>query len=84
MDNSNSNILTPEHQEVLDNADKYSEQYKLTPVHLNRLCSMVADLYIDKHKFKGVNVKAKLPALFEKLNQTFSNPESFVEFFNAF
>jgi hypothetical protein len=44
---------------------------------------MVADLFIDKHKFEGTNVKAKIPALFEKLNTTFSQPQVFIDFFNS-
>ena len=44
---------------------------------------MVADLFIDKHKFAGVNVKAKIPALFEKLNVSFNQPKDFIEFFNS-
>ena len=44
---------------------------------------MVADLFIDEHKFEGVNVRAKLPALFDKLNTTFSQPQVFIDFFNS-
>jgi len=83
MDGSSEDILTPEHRDVLDNAVSIREQYKQTPVHLNRLCSMVADLFIDKHKFQGTNVKAKIPILFDKLNTTFSQPQVFIEFFNS-
>lgn len=39
MDGSTEDVLTPEHRRVLDNADSIREQYKQTPVHLNRLCS---------------------------------------------
>jgi hypothetical protein len=83
MDGSSENVLTPEHRQILDNAESIREQYKQTPVHLNRLCSMVADLFIDKHKFEGTNVKAKIPVLFEKLNTSFSQPQVFIEFFNS-
>lgn len=44
---------------------------------------MVADLFIDKHKFQGTNVKAKIPTLFDKLNTSFSQPQVFIEFFNS-
>ena len=83
MDGSSEDILTPEHRQVLDNAESISEHYKQTPVHLNRLCSMVADLFIDKHKFEGANVKAKIPILFDKLNATFTQPQVFIDFFNS-
>ncbi len=39
MDGSSEDVLTPEHRNVIDNADSIREQYKQTPVHLNRLCS---------------------------------------------
>ena len=39
MDGSSEDVLTAEHRNVLDNADSIREQYKQTPVHLNRLCS---------------------------------------------
>jgi hypothetical protein len=39
MDGSGDEVLTPEHRQVLDNAESIREQYKQTPVHLNRLCS---------------------------------------------
>ncbi|CAF1525966.1 unnamed protein product [Rotaria sordida] len=83
MDGSSDDVLTPEHRHILNNADSIREQYKQTPVHLNRLCSMVADLFIDKHKFEGINVKAKIPALFDKLNTSFSQPQVFIDFFNS-
>jgi hypothetical protein len=39
MDGSANDVLTAEHRQVLENADSIREQYKQTPVHLNRLCS---------------------------------------------
>lgn len=30
---------------------------------------MITDLYIDRHKFKGVNVKSKIPQLLEILDK---------------
>ncbi|CAF4998071.1 unnamed protein product, partial [Rotaria sp. Silwood1] len=83
MDGSTDDVLTPEHRHILNNANSIREQYKQTPVHLNRLCSMVADLFIDKHKFEGINVKAKIPLLFDKLNTSFSQPQVFIDFFNS-
>jgi len=39
MDGSTDDVLTPEHRDVLNNSESIREQYKQTPVHLNRLCS---------------------------------------------
>ena len=101
MDGSTDDVLTPQHRHILTHADSIREQYKQTPVHLNRLCSewdvqrererlllisdlgMVADLFIDKHRFEGINVKAKVPMLFEKLNASFAQPNVFIDFFNT-
>jgi len=30
---------------------------------------MITDLYIDRHKFKGINVKGKIPQLLEVLDK---------------
>lgn len=46
MEGSSEEVLTPEHRQVLDNAESIREQYKQTPVHLNRLCSMFRMLII--------------------------------------
>lgn len=39
MDGSSEDVLTPEHQYILKNADSIREQHKQTPVHLERLYS---------------------------------------------
>ena len=39
MDGSSDDILTPSHRRILENANLIREEYKQTPVHLNRLCS---------------------------------------------
>jgi len=39
--NENSvSFLTPEYQEILENAEKYKEEYKRSPSHLERLYGM--------------------------------------------
>ena len=39
------------------------------PARLERLYGMITDLYIDYNKFKGLNVKNKVPALLEILDK---------------
>lgn len=41
---------------------------------------MITDLYIDKYKFSGQNVKNKIPILIEKLDS--NNIEDVINFFN--
>ena len=42
---------------------------------------MITDLYIDKYKFKGQNVKSKVPALLEVLDSY--DLQTLIDFFTA-
>lgn len=79
INESSVSFLTPDYQEILENADKYKEEYKKSPSHLERLYGMITDLYIDKYKFNGQNVKNKVPALIEKLDNY--DPDELINFF---
>ncbi|XP_031571614.1 Bardet-Biedl syndrome 7 protein-like [Actinia tenebrosa] len=61
-------FFAPEYQSILEEADKLQAEYKKQPCHLERLYGMITDLYIDKFKFKGMNVKNKVPMLLEILD----------------
>ena len=37
-------FLTPDYQEILENADKYKEEYKKSPSHLERLYGRLFNL----------------------------------------
>jgi Bardet-Biedl syndrome 7 protein len=41
---------------------------------------MITDLYIDKYKFSGLNVRSKIPMLIEKLDS--NNIDDVIAFFN--
>uniref|UniRef100_T1IN54 Bardet-Biedl syndrome 7 protein homolog n=1 Tax=Strigamia maritima TaxID=126957 RepID=T1IN54_STRMM len=56
-------FLSPEYREILDNAENLQEEFKKQPCHVDRLYGMITDMFIDKFKFKGTNVKSKIPAL---------------------
>ncbi|KAM9329721.1 BBSome complex member BBS7 [Gastrophryne carolinensis] len=64
----NTDFLIPEYRSILEEADKLQEEYKKQPAHLERLYGMITDLFIDKFKFKGTNVKTKVPLLLEILD----------------
>ena len=53
---------------LADAAPALNEAYKQHPCHLQRLYGLVTDLYIDKFKFKGLNVKNRVPQLIDELN----------------
>ncbi|CAL4090214.1 unnamed protein product, partial [Meganyctiphanes norvegica] len=65
---SDTSFLSPEYQNILDKADNLQTQYRKQPCHLERLYGMITDLYIDKYKFKGINVKSRVPQLLEILD----------------
>lgn len=74
--------LTDEYTEILKNEKVILEEYKRHPGYLDRLCGMVTDLYIDKSKFLGINVKGKIPALLEILKKEKYSFDKLLEFFN--
>lgn len=61
--------LLPEYRHILKNEKELLAQYRRQPAHLDRLYGMITDLYIDRHKFKGINVKGKIPQLLEVLDK---------------
>ncbi|CAL1531525.1 unnamed protein product [Lymnaea stagnalis] len=61
-------FMASEYQEILAEAEELKAEFKRQPCHLERLYGMITDLYIDKYKFKGQNVKSKVPALLELLD----------------
>ena len=74
-------FLVPEYRSILEEADQLLEEYKKQPAHLERLYGMITDLFIDKFKFRGTNVKSKVPLLLELLDGC--EQERLVAFFEA-
>ncbi|XP_019377616.1 PREDICTED: Bardet-Biedl syndrome 7 protein isoform X2 [Gavialis gangeticus] len=77
----NMDFLIPEYRCILEEADHLLEEYKKQPAHLERLYGMITDLFIDKFKFKGTNVKSKVPLLLEILDSYDQN--ALIAFFDA-
>lgn len=76
----NADFLIPEYRSILDESALLLEEYKKQPAHLERLYGMITDLFIDKFKFKGQNVKTKVSQLLEILDNYDLN--SLMDFFN--
>ncbi|XP_061541807.1 Bardet-Biedl syndrome 7 protein isoform X2 [Phycodurus eques] len=76
----NADFLILEYRSILDESANLLEEYKRQPAHLERLYGMITDLFIDKFKFKGQNVKAKVSSLLEILDSYDLN--SLLDFFN--
>ncbi|XP_022787096.1 Bardet-Biedl syndrome 7 protein homolog isoform X2 [Stylophora pistillata] len=81
MHESDIGFFAPEYQKILDDAENLQAEYKKQPCHLERLYGMITDLYIDKFKFKGMNVKSKVPILLEVLDNY--DLQNLVEFFEG-
>lgn len=81
---TDTSFLSPEYKQILDNADELLAQYRKQPCHLERLYGMITDLFIDKYKFKGVNVKSRVPQLLEILDNYGSlDLQHLINFFQA-
>mmetsp|Transcript_38791 Transcript_38791/g.74315 ORF Transcript_38791/g.74315 Transcript_38791/m.74315 type:complete len:719 (+) Transcript_38791:332-2488(+) len=63
MQEDDVNFLDPSYKEILDNAKQVEMEHKQQPRQLEYLHGIVKDLFIDFHKFKGSNVKNRLPQL---------------------
>eukprot|EP00075_Anas_platyrhynchos_P022788 XP_027312041.1 Bardet-Biedl syndrome 7 protein [Anas platyrhynchos] len=77
----NVDFLLPKYRSILEEADQLLEEYKKQPAHLERLYGMITDLFIDKFKFKGTNVKTKVPLLLEMLDGC--EQDGLIAFFEA-
>ncbi|XP_070553841.1 BBSome complex member BBS7-like isoform X2 [Ptychodera flava] len=75
------NFMSPEYRQILEESEKLQAEYKKQPCHLERLYGMITDLFIDKFKFKGTNVKTKVPQLLEVLDNY--DLQSLISFFET-
>lgn len=74
-------MLSDKYKNLLHNKQTLEEKYENESFNLDRLNGIVTDCYIDKNKFKGINVKSKLDALRDALAKY--NCESLLEIFCA-
>jgi Bardet-Biedl syndrome 7 protein len=58
-------VLSQHYLDLLRNKAMVEERFQREPSQLNRIYGILTDLYIDKFKFKGANVKARIPKLIE-------------------
>ncbi|XP_056011341.1 Bardet-Biedl syndrome 7 protein homolog isoform X4 [Ostrea edulis] len=78
---NDTSFMSPEYKQILEDAEELQAEFKRQPCHLERLYGMITDLYIDKFKFKGQNVKGRVPALLEVLDNY--DLQTLVEFFES-
>ena len=63
MQEQDLSFLAPEYQEIIEQEEKIKSEFTRQPAHLERLYGMITDLFIDKYKFKGLNVRNKVDDL---------------------
>ncbi|CAI5784419.1 Bardet-Biedl syndrome 7 protein isoform X1 [Podarcis lilfordi] len=77
----NTDFLIPEYRSILEEAEELLKEHKKQPTSLERLYGMITDLFIDKFKFKGTNVKTKVPLLLEILGSY--DQKALIAFFDS-
>ncbi len=75
------NLLSDKYKNLLKNKNIIEISYKNEGSNLKRLNGIMTDLYIDKHKFKGINVKSKIEQLSELLANF--NFDELIKFYTA-
>ena len=68
---SDVSFLATDYLYILENAQHLREEFKQQPCHLERLYGMITDLFIDKFKFKGMNVKSRVNVLLDLLENNY-------------
>lgn len=60
-------LLSDNYKNLLQNKQSIEEKFRSESSNLDRLIGILTDFYIDKNKFKGINVKQKLETFQESL-----------------
>lgn len=73
------NSLCPEYKEILSQRDTIMESHKIDAEISDQIEGLLTDCFIDRFKFKGMNVKSKIPDLVKHI-QSYSY-STLVEYF---
>lgn len=60
-------LLSDKYKKLLQNKQNVEEKYKSDSSNLKRLIGILIDSYVDKNKFKGINVRNKSEAFADGL-----------------
>eukprot|EP00741_Cyanophora_paradoxa_P006490 tig00001003_g6283.t1 len=80
MHEEDTSYMTDEYKGILANAETIQRDFANQPRRLEFLNCIVADLYIDRLKFKGLDGRARLPAL-QKLLESYDSIDRLTAFF---
>ncbi|KAL3081289.1 hypothetical protein niasHT_039766 [Heterodera trifolii] len=75
--------LNTELRSVLESQDKLQEEVDSQAVYFDRILGIITDLYIDKYKMLGQNVKHKAKELLQMLHDSECTLETLQTFFNT-
>ena len=64
-----TDFLCPAYKSILERADSICAEYKAHPKNLEYIYGVVSNLYIDKFKFRGKDVREEIPMLRQVLER---------------
>lgn len=76
-------LLSDEFKNLLKDKQTIEKKFNNESANLNRLIGILANFYMDKNKFKGINVKNKLEAFIDILNTEIESENQLLETFNS-
>lgn len=63
QDNTNSDWLSKEYQEILKEQERIRQQFKNRDRSLEYLSGIITDLYVDWNRIQGADMRHRLPQL---------------------
>jgi Bardet-Biedl syndrome 7 protein len=76
-------LLSENYKNFLRNKQNLEEKFNSESSNLNRLIGILTDFYVDKNKFKGINVRNKLEMFVETLSTSYESDKQLLEAFCA-
>ncbi|GMI26897.1 hypothetical protein TeGR_g14836, partial [Tetraparma gracilis] len=58
-----SEWMSAEYKEILKNADTIQKEHKQRPMLMQYLSGIITDLFVDRHKLSGMDVRHHIPQL---------------------
>ena len=76
-------LLSDEFKNLLQTKNAIEKKFNNESANVNRLIGILTNFYVDKNKFKGINVKNKLEDFIDILNSKVETEELLLEAFNV-
>lgn len=74
-------LLSNIYKNLLHNKQNIEDTFKSSTSNLKRLIDILTEFYVDKNKFKGINVRNKLEMFVDSLKKNYENETSLLEIF---